>query len=519
MSKGGISMKKVLTITLLCIFTSVVLFGAFNAIHSSSADSAKLKKAWDEAEDAIEKANKRMGELRIAKAKYETEQKTLQGDAPSTVLGMIGKGFSLVLNIFFNSAKGVRIIELGALIHYAWVQIDTLNAELSNLAYARDVALAAYNASTSHKEESEQKPDYEEIPTVYVACANRCGVSHSSEDAGGLRYLADYLLTAHRDTCGTSSATPPGCGQGYWTCNGVEKSGTDEHKPRTCKNLGKKWNPTTRKYEVVTCYMSYRECQNTGGKCFDGKVAGKVKHRDNVSSQNSYLEISGGPSETPVKKSVTPGFAPSNGSYTASAGDSHKGIVTAPSIYGAYLYVNGTQKGWFGGTQSITSLSLSYTFPSDASGSYTMKALVYPWKGNTYGTSKSYSYTVTVGSSTTTTSTPSTPSTPSTTDDDDDDDDDDSSTTTSSPYTLSASSTGSPFQAGDTVTLTLSSPVYESYYSVDWSLVSPVYSTSIHLSNDYASGYGSSESSVSYTFPSGYRGITCLKRSFTRMET
>ncbi len=120
---------------------------------------------------------------------------------------------------------------------------------------------------------------------------------------------------------------------------------------------------------------------------------------------------------------VGAGFSPSDGSYTASAGDSHTGIVTGSSIYGAYLYVNGTQNGWFGGTQSTTSLSLTYTFPSDASGSYTMMARVYPWSGSTYGNYTDYSYTVTVGSTT-----------PSDTDDDDDasdtdtDDDDDTET-------------------------------------------------------------------------------------------
>ena len=78
-------------------------------------------------------------------------------------------------------------------------------------------------------------------------------------------------------------------------------------------------------------------------------------------------------------------FAPSDGSYTASAGSTHTGTVTAASIYGADLYVNSSLMGWFGGSITATSLSLSYTFPSDTSGDYTMMARVYPWDGDTYG--------------------------------------------------------------------------------------------------------------------------------------
>lgn len=106
------------------------------------------------------------------------------------------------------------------------------------------------------------------------------------------------------------------------------------------------------------------------------------------------------------------------------------------------------------------------------------------------------------GSGTTTTDTTDT------TDEDTSTTDDDSSTSSTSPYSLSASSTGSPFSSGDTVTLTLSGS--ESFYSVDWSLESPQYSTPTPLS--YESGDGSSyDSSTSYTFPSGYTGDFVFK--------
>ncbi|MDE0086571.1 MAG: fibronectin type III domain-containing protein, partial [Candidatus Poribacteria bacterium] len=105
-------------------------------------------------------------------------------------------------------------------------------------------------------------------------------------------------------------------------------------------------------------------------------------------------------------------------SNTVTAGTVHQAEVTSTApIYGARLYVNSTTISWFGGSSAKTtkSLNLTYTFPSDASGSYTIMARVYPWDGDTYGNYTDYSYTVTIGSSdstTTPTSTPSTPSTP-----------------------------------------------------------------------------------------------------------
>lgn len=66
-------MKKVLTITLLCLFTNVVLFGAFNVIYSSGANTAELRKAWEDAEKAIKTANDRMDEIEKARIKYQSE--------------------------------------------------------------------------------------------------------------------------------------------------------------------------------------------------------------------------------------------------------------------------------------------------------------------------------------------------------------------------------------------------------------------------------------------------------------
>lgn len=120
---------------------------------------------------------------------------------------------------------------------------------------------------------------------------------------------------------------------------------------------------------------------------------------------------------TVADNSPTPseGFAPASGSYTVTAGSTHTATVNFgnSAIYGAYLYVNDSSQ-WYSGSPSLTSLSMSYTFPSDASGSYTVSALVYAYNdaGTSYGSTTTYSYTVTVSSGTTT-PTSTTPTTPS----------------------------------------------------------------------------------------------------------
>ncbi|RKU36323.1 hypothetical protein C6496_13785 [Candidatus Poribacteria bacterium] len=210
-------------------------------------------------------------------------------------------------------------------------------------------------------------------------------------------------------------------------------------------------------------------------------------------------------------------LSPSGGSYTASAGSTHTADVSVPSGYQyVYWYVKSPSESGLGtnvetdtGTGSTTSASFSYTFPSDASGDYVITAYTYLSDWSVVEPN----YTVSVSSSSTDTTTTDTSST---TDDDDDDDtdsdsdtdDDDSSTASTSPYSLSASSTGSPFQAGDTVTLTLSGN--ESYYSVSWEVDLPGSTSSSYLSYE-SGGHGSYDSSTSYTFPSGYRGDFVFK--------
>ncbi|MDE0326006.1 MAG: hypothetical protein OXN27_18980 [Candidatus Poribacteria bacterium] len=186
-----------------------------------------------------------------------------------------------------------------------------------------------------------------------------------------------------------------GDGIAYYTC---DTAANDRHRVRSCTR-----DFTDGSDVTSTCGDGFRRC------------VGHKKDHDHSNVWNWETKHSDAADSSTA--SASPGFAPASGSSnTASAGDTHTGKVTAPSIYGVWLYVNGTKTQWFSGSTTATSLSLTYTFASDASGSYTMMARVYPWSGSTYGNYTDYSYTVTIGSSdstTTPTSTPSTPSTPS----------------------------------------------------------------------------------------------------------
>ena len=291
-------------------------------------------------------------------------------------------------------------------------------------------------------------------------------------------------------TLPAGKGAPAGCDRAYYTCKNDD---INEHRIRLCtKN---KDDPNNEGQKII-CNEPYRNCNNSS---YDHGGLLSTKHSD----RRGGMIIS-----------PTFGFSPASGSsYTASAGSTHTASLTLASVYSSiYWYVKspsesglGTSVSYVSGDGSSTSASFSWSVPSGASGDYVITAYTYLSDNSVVQPS----YTVTVGSSSTS-STPSTPSTPSTTDDDTDDtsdtdsDDDDSSTASTSPYSLSASSTGSPFQPGDTVTLTLSGN--ESYYSVDWSLDSPQYSSTIGLSYDSGDGYGSYESSASFTFSSGYPG-------------
>lgn len=252
-------MKKLLSISVLCICSILFILGYFNALHSDNHATPTAEQAWKAAEKKIKIANEQMEELKLKVRGYETEHSTLMGDAPTTALGMIGKGIMQVVT-FWDSWKGIRLRVLDQLRIGAYIQMDVLNHDLVDLDAKRDIAYEAYKLTTSQPEDQENQPEYFDVPEVQAPCANVCGTYFSSEVVG-LRYLANAISYAHMDVCGDASATPPGCGDAYWTCNGRKKSGTEEHKPRTCSRT----IYTQREYggnlfRVSSCRRQYRTC-------------------------------------------------------------------------------------------------------------------------------------------------------------------------------------------------------------------------------------------------------------------
>ena len=183
-----------------------------------------------------------------------------------------------------------------------------------------------------------------------VVCPHALTVS--SMQAGNRRLTGLPIDTPLPD----GKVSPAGCDDAYYVCDSGDRN---EHKVRICGKNNSNGN---------RCNEPYRNCNNS-----EYDHGGVLNSKHGKKAGNFII----GPRF---------GFAPASGSsYTASAGDMHTGTVTASSIYGARLYVNSSLMSWFGGSTTATSLSLSYTFPSDASGDYTMMARVYPWSGDTYG--------------------------------------------------------------------------------------------------------------------------------------
>ncbi len=198
-------------------------------------------------------------------------------------------------------------------------EINSQNSRISNAGSDRDQFYSEYVKRWDHQQThlSSQNnpaplkihtPDYEYIPMLGADCANACGVfwydhSHSAYYSGfpggigvPLSIVNSSAVSAHKSTCtGTAS-----CDVGYWTCEGNESGGTARHKLRTCKIQGRQWNSGTSSYDTVTCNMDYRNCDNPGGRCFNGSSAGHEKHNDDVSGQNSYASISPAPTPTPT---------------------------------------------------------------------------------------------------------------------------------------------------------------------------------------------------------------------------
>lgn len=175
---------------------------------------------------------------------------------------------------------------------------------------------------------------------------------------------------------------------------------------------------------------------------------------------------------------ASPTLTPSNGLYTAEAGDSHTANFTTNQAYSrVYWYVKAPGDTSYYGTNvetdsgdgsTTTTAQFSYSFPSGTSGDYQIMAYVYSGDNSIYETS----YTVSV-----------------------------SLPTTAFTYTLSPSNSSYTATAGDSHTATLSMSAAPS--AVDWYVQAPGGYARVLQHKDTSGGL---TSQLSYSFPSGVAG-------------
>lgn len=254
-------MKKHLVITLTCVVASLLFFGNFKVLHSSSENSEELREAWEKAEKAIETANNEMIKLEKKLVKYKTEYKTLQASGTSLAATMWNP-LDIAKGLFTNAHPMIRLLELQANIAFVYGQMHELNGILKERETARNNALRAYNNSTSQTVSAIQTPRYYNIPQFSIPCENYCGTKFSSTDVGfeNLGYAAEWT---HKTTCNTSDS-PEGCGDSYYTCNG-KQNGIEEakrHKPRTCGKMIKYKSAYNNKIYSKKCGAGFRNCKN-----------------------------------------------------------------------------------------------------------------------------------------------------------------------------------------------------------------------------------------------------------------
>ena len=293
------------------------------------------------------------------------------------------------------------------------------------------------------------------------------------------------------------------CGAAYRDCPGSQSwSGTHGYEPVYSYNSGNKYASS---YQSQTS-SSHRGNRSKSSASFHGPTKYSESIRDKIDETPNCSTCIDGSSNCPNASnhsggtaSVSPGLAPASGSYTASAGDTHTASLSLPSAYSSiYLYVKspsesglGTSVSYVSGDGSSTSATLSYTFPSDASGDYVITAYTYLLDNSIVQPS----YTVTVGSgSSTDTTTDNTPDCSYCTDGcsacPSDDGDDDSGTSQSNQ--LYSSDGNYTLYAGDTHNSTCMTSAPYSY--VAWWVDDFLWET-----DDNPEGT-STEASFSYTF-------------------
>ena len=274
-------MKKYLIITVLGLVASLFLFGYFNEIQSSGANTAELGKALEDAEKAIAEANKAMLGWEKELEKYEVEVKALKAQGVTTAL-QIWNLTDAAKALVMSSSPWMRLNELYAAIYGCYVQMDAVNGTLNQCVVTRDAALVAYNNSTSQKRGPINTPEYRTIPECGLPCNNFCGTVFSSS-VEGFSGLSAAAAGKHKITCGESGSVS-GCGVEHWECNGKSEE-YKEHQVLYCGKDIQFWEKSgdLSPESLGVCGAPYRACSVTEGT---HKYIGRQKY--NSSSQGYY---------------------------------------------------------------------------------------------------------------------------------------------------------------------------------------------------------------------------------------
>jgi len=322
---------------------------------------------------------------------------------------------------------------LGTAIGAVNSKLSEIGDENSGLVKARDDAFEdyrkAYKQYYSPSAEPDDSPSYT-VPSVTqysFACAGNSSCSNTfgtpSEAISG-----DFV------TCGVKPHSDTGFG--WYSCLRSSCPKPDPHY-RLCPGVCGEYFPPGKQNRGQGNYYYFN---NSPHKVTCSETVYNVLNPWDTCDEVYYTCQNPTCPESSTHWSAS--VSPSNGSYYASAGDSHTADFSASSAYSSvYWYVKSPSESGLGsnveidtGSSTSTTASMTYTFASDASGDYVITAYVYP-----YDSSESVyevSYTVNVSSSSSDPPPSDSPSDPpddgdeNEDEDEDDEDDEDSSSVT-----------------------------------------------------------------------------------------
>lgn len=323
-------MKKSLTLLILCLFTSLVVFGYFNAILSVDEAPKTPLSAWLDAERSLETANERMHQLELDLERYRTERNTLTSSSAAVLTSLA----DIIKGLLLNKRVVTRLMELDSLIFSVYVQMADLNVELRRLASERDTAYDAYAQTTSQPEEKMNTPDYGDVPECRLACMGGCGTVFSSNDVGHGN-LANTALTAHLVYC--DDQPHKSAGNCYYSCppNYPDCPESEDHYVSCVGGCGEQGPPQysgsfSKKLETIGNHR--RRCQ---AKNRYGSICAELYHQCNGQTSSSC------PDAEDHAKDVT---GPCGHTYPEYEWEPHRRIAYSCNIHDVYRCMSSEEK-------------------------------------------------------------------------------------------------------------------------------------------------------------------------------